>query len=229
MKEIIPPRLSLRNLEKTFTQGGRSLTVFKDLNLDVERGEIVALVGQSGSGKSTLLQIAGLLDRPTAGHVVYGGKPVEHLNDSVRTSLRRDYIGFVYQFHHLLPEFTAQENVAMPLIIAGRKKKPAMKEAAKLLSDMGLVERLDHRPARLSGGEQQRVAIARALTNDPKTLLADEPTGNLDPETSAHVFDLLLKQARERGLSVLFATHNHSLANQMDKAWELRNGQIFTF
>lgn len=222
-------RLSLRNLEKTFSQGGRRLTIFKDLNLDIQPGEIIALVGQSGSGKSTLLHIAGLLDAPTAGHVIIGGAPAEHLHDRARTALRRNHIGFIYQFHHLLPEFTALENVAMPLIVNGKKQRLAHEKAAHLLESMGLSDRLDHRPARLSGGEQQRVAIARALANDPKILLADEPTGNLDPETSANVFDLLLNYARAYGLAVLIATHNHTLAAQTDKAWELSKGHLLQF
>lgn len=221
--------LKIENLEKTFEQGGRSLTIFKNLSLKVEKGELVALVGQSGSGKSTLLQLAGLLDKPTAGRITIDKRIVSDLNDAGRTELRRDFIGFVYQFHHLLPEFTAQENVALPQIIGGHKRKGAMEKAAHLLESLGLGKRLDHRPAKLSGGEQQRVAIARALANDPKLLLADEPTGNLDPGTSAEVFDILLRQVRERKIGALIATHNHALADQMDKVLELKAGKIAVF
>lgn len=218
--------LKITGLEKTFRQGGRSLTIFKNLNMKLESGEIAALVGQSGSGKSTLLQIAGLLDQPTAGQVIIDHQPTAGLPDQERTRLRREHIGFVYQFHHLLPEFTALENVAMPQIIAGVKKSAAEKKAAGLLDSMGLSERLHHRPARLSGGEQQRVAIARALANDPKILLADEPTGNLDAETSAHVFDVLLEQVKQRGIGALVATHDLALADHMTRVMELRAGKI---
>lgn len=221
--------LKLAHLEKTFVQGGRKLTIFKDLALKVEKGEIVALVGQSGTGKSTLLQIAGLLDKPTSGQVVIDKKPAQNMNDLQRTKLRNEDIGFVYQFHHLLPEFDAVENVAMPLIIGGGNRGEARDRAAELLRDLGLGERLDHRPARLSGGEQQRVAIARALVHEPKLLLADEPTGNLDPETSAGVFEMLMGQARNRGIGALVATHNLQLADQMDRGLELKAGKIVPF
>lgn len=221
--------LKISGLEKTFEQGGRRLTIFKDLDMKVESGEIVALVGQSGAGKSTLLQIAGLLDQPTAGQVLVNKQSVQDMSDLQRTRLRNEYIGFVYQFHHLLPEFDAVENVAMPLVIAGEKIDVARGKAADILKDFGLGERLDHRPARLSGGEQQRVAIARALANDPKLLFADEPTGNLDPETSASVFEILMHQVRERGIGALVATHNLQLADQMDRALELKAGKIVPF
>lgn len=219
--------LKAEGIVKTFTQGGRTLNVLNQLDMKLEAGEIVALVGPSGSGKSTLLQILGLLDKPTSGHLRIGERAAEKLNDAERTKLRRTHIGFVYQFHHLLPEFTAQENVAVPQIIAGVKKSDANAKAAHLLEGLGLGERLDHRPARLSGGEQQRVAIARALANDPKLLFADEPTGNLDPTTSAEVFDILLRQVRERGIGALIATHNLDLAEQMDRILELRSGRVF--
>ncbi len=221
--------LKLKGLRKTFEQGGRSLTIFQNLDLKVESGEQVALVGQSGSGKSTLLQIAGLLDKPSEGTITIDHRDVTKLGDGERTKMRLNDIGFIYQFHHLLPEFTAQENVAMPLIIAGKSRDEAMDKADQVLHQMGLGERLDHRPARLSGGEQQRVAIARALANDPKLLLADEPTGNLDPDTSAEVFDILLEQVRERGVGALIATHNMALADEMDRALELKAGRLAVF
>lgn len=221
--------LKLKGLRKTFEQGGRSLTIFQNLDLKVESGELVALVGQSGSGKSTLLQIAGLLDKPSEGTITIDHRDVTKLGDGERTKMRLNDIGFIYQFHHLLPEFTAQENVAMPLIIAGKSRDEAMDKADQVLHQMGLGERLDHRPARLSGGEQQRVAIARALANDPKLLLADEPTGNLDPDTSAEVFDILLEQVRERGVGALIATHNMALADEMDRALELKAGRLAVF
>lgn len=218
--------LKAENIVKTFTQGEKSLNVLNQLDMKLEAGEIVALVGPSGSGKSTLLQILGLLDKPTSGHLRIGDRAAENLNDTERTKLRRTHIGFVYQFHHLLPEFTALENVAMPQIIAGVKKADAKGKAAALLESLGLGQRLDHRPAKLSGGEQQRVAIARALANDPKLLFADEPTGNLDPSTSAEVFDILLGQVRQRGIGALIATHNLDLADQMDRILEMKAGRV---
>ena len=221
--------LRIEGLEKTFEQGGRKLTIFKDLALKLEGGEMVALVGQSGAGKSTLLQIAGLLDKPTAGKIRIKGQMVHKLDDSERTRLRREFIGFVYQFHYLLPEFTALENVAMPRIIAGESKAAAKEFAAHVLEDLGLGHRLTHRPARLSGGEQQRVAIGRALANEPRLLFADEPTGNLDPETSAEVFDMLLDQCRRRQIGALIATHNLALADRMDRALELKGGKLNPF
>lgn len=221
--------LRIEGLEKTFEQGGNKLTIFKNLDLKVQAGELVALVGQSGSGKSTLLQLAGLLDRPTAGQIMIGGRAAHKMSEKERTKTRLSTIGFIYQFHHLLPEFTALENVAMPQVIAGVKMARAKEKAAGLLEGLGLGHRLEHRPARLSGGEQQRVAIARALANDPKLLLADEPTGNLDPGTSAEVFELLLSQTRQRGIGALIATHNLQLADQMDRAVELKSGRIMPF
>lgn len=221
--------LKIEGLEKTFVQAENTLTIFKNLDLKVESGELVALVGQSGSGKSTLLQIAGLLDKPTAGTIKIDGRVVQKLSEAERTKTRLSTIGFIYQFHHLLPEFSAVENVAMPQVIAGVNKLEARDKAASILEALGLGKRLDHRPGQLSGGEQQRVAIARALGNSPKLLLADEPTGNLDPGTSAEVFDLLLEQARVRGIGALIATHNMQLADQMDRALELSNGRISPF
>jgi lipoprotein-releasing system ATP-binding protein len=187
---------------------------------------MVALVGPSGAGKSTLLQVAGLLERPTDGEVVIDGKPAGQLSDVERTELRRSAIGFVYQFHHLLPEFTAQENVALPKIIAGIPPRRAKKQAAELLGRVGLSQRLTHRPSRLSGGEQQRVAIARALANTPKLLLADEPTGNLDHHTADDVFELLRALVHSHGVAALVATHNLDLARGMDRVMELRDGHL---
>ncbi len=221
--------LKVSALEKTFVQGGRKLTIFKTLDMKLDAGELVALVGPSGAGKSTLLQLLGLLDKPTAGHIYINEQPAHKLSDAKRTRLRRDMIGFVYQFHHLLPEFTALENVAMPQIIAGVNKSEAQDKAAEILTSLGLKDRLSHRPGMLSGGEQQRVAIARALGNDPQLLFADEPTGNLDPGTAAEVFDILLEQVRERGIGALVATHNLQLADQMDRVLELKAGKIIPY
>lgn len=221
--------LKIEALEKTFKQGEQHLTIFKNLSLKVEKGELVALVGQSGSGKSTLLQLAGLLDKPTGGKITIDGHPVSKLGEKERTKMRLSTIGFIYQFHHLLPEFTAVENVAMPQIIKGTPRDIARDKAAAILKDLGLGQRLEHRPARLSGGEQQRVAIARALANDPVLLLADEPTGNLDPGTSEAVFEMLLEQVRERQIGALIATHNIELADRMDRALELKSGRIVPF
>ena len=221
--------LKIEGLEKTFTQGGQNLTIFKNLDMKIEAGELVALVGPSGAGKSTLLQLAGLLDKPTGGQIKINGEYVQKLNDFHRTRLRRDFIGFVYQSHYLLQEFTALENVAMPQIIRGANKTFARDKAAGILESLGLGHRLTHRPARLSGGEQQRVAIGRALANDPKLLFADEPTGNLDPHTSGEVFDILLDQVRQRKIGALIATHNLQLADRMDRALELKGGKIIPF
>lgn len=218
--------LLARGVTKTFKQGGNTLNVLNNLDLKIEGGEIAALVGPSGSGKSTLLQILGLLDKPTSGKLTIAGKAAEKLGDKSRTKLRLTEIGFVYQFHHLLPEFSALENVAMPQIILGKSKKIAHEKAAEHLKALGLEKRMSHRPSQLSGGEQQRVAIARALINEPKLLFADEPTGNLDPETSEEVFNILLDQVRGRNIGALIATHNHDLADQMDRTLELKAGKI---
>lgn len=221
--------LRVKGLRKTFQSGGGDLTIFKDINLTLSRGEIVALVGQSGSGKSTLLQLIGLLDTPTEGQIVIDGRDVTKLGDGVRTQLRRTEIGFVYQFHHLLPEFSALENVMMPQMIAGTPRPRATMLATEMLGMIGLSHRLHHRPARLSGGEQQRVAIARSLINAPNILLADEPTGNLDPETSHKVFELLLKMVRQSGAGAIVATHNLDLADKMDRIIELKQGRIISY
>ena len=218
--------LRLDGITRNFTQGRKTLEVLKGADLAVRTGEVVALVAPSGGGKSTLLQIAGLLDAPTAGTVSIEGQAFSGLGDRARTSARRRLLGFVYQFHHLLPEFTAEENLAIPLMAAGRSKGVAMVRAAELLDRVGLAERRSHLPAEMSGGEQQRVAICRALVNRPRVLLADEPTGNLDPETAGRVFDMLLEVVRETGLAALIATHNHALASRMDRTVRLEGGVI---
>lgn len=218
--------LTLKNINKTFRQGNEILEVLKDVNLDIRPKEVVALIGPSGSGKSTLLQIAGLLENPTDGEVYIDGENCTGNSDNVRTMLRRDYLGFVYQYHNLLPDFDAAENVIIPQLIAGVKYKEAADKAMWLLHRLGLNEREHHRPAELSGGEQQRVAIARALANAPKLLLADEPTGNLDPNTSDNVFLTLLEVVKETGLSALIATHNIDLAHKMDRVVSLKDGRL---
>ncbi len=218
--------LKVQKLHKTYEQAGSQLNVLNGINLTVDAGEIVALVGPSGSGKSTLLQIIGLLDKATSGEININGVNASESSDKLRTELRRHYIGFVYQFHYLQPEFSALENVVIPQIIAGKSKSKAEMQASGLLKNMGLSERLDHRPARLSGGEQQRVAIARAMANAPSLLLADEPTGNLDPETSASVFAQLLSEVRSRNIAALIATHNIDLADRMDRVLELKQGKV---
>ena len=218
--------LTLKNINKTFRQGNEILEVLKDVNLEIKPKEVVALIGPSGSGKSTLLQIAGLLEKPTDGEVYIDGENCTENSDNVRTMLRRDYLGFVYQYHNLLPDFDAAENVIIPQLIAGVKYKEAQDKAMWMLQRLGLNEREHHRPAELSGGEQQRVAIARALANAPKLLLADEPTGNLDPNTSDNVFFTLLEVVKETGLSALIATHNIDLANKMDRVVSLKDGTL---
>ncbi len=218
--------LRLEAIDKTFHQGGKAIEVLHGVNLEVGPGELVALVGPSGSGKSTLLHIAGLLERPDAGEVVIGGQAASALDDNARTALRRNTIGFVYQYHHLLPEFSALENVILPQMIAGLSKAEARVRAGELLGLVGLSERVEHRPARLSGGEQQRVAIARGLANAPAILFADEPTGNLDPHTAESVFDLLVEMVRGAGLAVLIATHNLEIAARMDRTLRLEDGHI---
>ncbi|MBP5353207.1 MAG: ABC transporter ATP-binding protein [Alphaproteobacteria bacterium] len=218
--------LQLNNISKIFQQGSEPLVVLSDVNLEIKSKEIVALIGPSGSGKSTLLQIAGLLEQPTSGEIFIEGIDCNDTNDAVRTRLRRDYLGFVYQYHNLLPDFDALENVILPQLIAGVKYKDAAEKAKWLLHRLGLAERTKHRPAELSGGEQQRVAIARALANTPKLLLADEPTGNLDPNTSDNVFLTLLEVMKETGLAALIATHNIDLAHKMDREVTLKDGKL---
>jgi len=218
--------LVLSGVRKVFHQGGVELVVLNDVDLELRPGELVALVGPSGAGKSTLLHVAGLLERPTAGDVRISGEACGALSDERRTQLRRATLGFVYQFHHLLPEFSALENVMIPQMIAGVARGAARDKAAGLLRRVGLGERLGHRPARLSGGEQQRVAIVRALANDPKVLLADEPTGNLDHATAEGVMDTLIEVTRATGLAVLIATHNLDLARRLDRIVTLEDGRL---
>lgn len=221
------PLLQLQDVARTYPQGAGTLEVFRGVSCSLRSGEVVALVGQSGAGKSSLLHMAGLLEAPTSGEVFVAGVAASSLPDQERTRIRRDLIGFVYQAHHLLPEFSALENVIMPQRIAGKSSANAEREAIRTLSQLGLGERLRHRPSQLSGGEQQRVAIARALANRPRILLADEPTGNLDSRTSGGVFDALIELVRAEGLAVLVATHNLELAARMDRALVLREGRLF--
>ncbi|MFZ5669735.1 MAG: ABC transporter ATP-binding protein [Pseudomonadota bacterium] len=220
------PVLSLRGVVRTYVTDAGQLPVLKGVDLDVMPGEIVGLIGPSGSGKSSLLHAAGLLEKPDGGTVAVAGQDCTRLGDRARTRMRLGTIGFVYQFHHLLPEFTALENVAMPAMIAGRGAAFARERAERLLAQLGLAERLGHQPAQLSGGEQQRVAIARALANEPRLLLADEPTGNLDPTTAAQVFSALYELARDQGVAALIATHNMELARYMDRVFALKDGHL---
>lgn len=215
--------LEIKNVCRSFFQGGQRLDILKDFSESVSAGEIVALMGPSGSGKSTLLQIAGLLEKPDSGEVSIAGASAGALGDGARTALRREKIGFVYQFHNLLPEFSAIENVMLPQMIAGVSRKLAAEKARVLLNTVGLSHRLEHRPSELSGGEQQRVAIARALANSPRLILADEPTGNLDLKTGDSVFELLLQTVRLTGAGALVATHNPDLARRMDRIIEMGN------
>ena len=218
--------LVLNDIRRTFHQAVNDLQVLRGAAVAIAPGETVALVGPSGAGKSTLLHIAGLLERPDGGEVIVDGEACSALSDDRRTALRRTAIGFIYQFHHLLPEFSALENVVVPQMIAGVAKPAARKRASELLGMVGLSEREGHRPAKLSGGEQQRVAIARALANSPKVLIADEPTGNLDQETAERVFELLMRLTRETGVAALVATHNPDLAARMDRKLTLKNGLL---
>jgi lipoprotein-releasing system ATP-binding protein len=218
--------LRLQGVRRTFTQGKEQLHVLNGADLAIRPGEIVALVGPSGAGKSTLLHIAGLLERPDEGEVWLAGEPCGKLRDDARTRLRRLHLGFVYQYHHLLPEFSALENVVLPQMITGAARKAAAAKGMTLLERMGLAKRAEHRPGQLSGGEQQRVAICRALANDPKVLLADEPTGNLDPHTADTVFEQLMALVRGAGVAALIATHNPELARRMDRVVRLQEGRL---
>ena len=220
------PVLSLHGVERNYRSGDRTLQVLRGVDLDLYPGEMVGLIGPSGSGKSSLLHAAGLLERPNAGEVLIGGRDCSGMKESARTAVRLTQIGFVYQFHHLLAEFSALDNVALPQMIAGQNQKTARARAEVLLSRLGLDQRLDHQPAQLSGGEQQRVAIARALANSPRILLADEPTGNLDPATSAQVFGGLLELVKDTGVAALIATHNMELARHMDRVFMLKDGLL---
>jgi lipoprotein-releasing system ATP-binding protein len=218
--------LSIRGLRRSFSQGGETIQVLNGVDLDVRRGEIVALLGPSGSGKSTLLQSAGLLEGGWRGSLRIDGVDVRGLDDRGRTAIRRQSLGFVYQFHHLLPDFSALENVVLPQLVAGRGLAEARRRAADLLGALGLAERLSHRPSQLSGGEQQRVAVARALATRPVLVLADEPTGNLDEATAQKVLASFLDLVRHEGSAALVATHNRALAAQMDRIVELHEGQV---
>ena len=222
------PVVKLAGVERTYRQGEKHLHVLQGADLRILPGEIVALIGPSGAGKSTLLHIAGLLEDPDQGKVMVTGQECSQLSDDERTTLRRTKIGFVYQFHHLLPEFSAMENIMIPLMANGIEKRRAMDVAFKLVESVGLADRSSHRPAQLSGGEQQRVALARALSNSPMVLLADEPTGNLDNQTALGVFQLLQELVRDREVGALVATHNLDLAKKMDRILRLENGLLET-
>ncbi|MCA0278491.1 MAG: ABC transporter ATP-binding protein [Proteobacteria bacterium] len=218
--------IELKGVERHYEQGSRKLTILNDANFSLQAGEMVALVAPSGTGKSTLLHTAGLLERPDVGEVIITGRACGRLSDDQRTAIRRNDIGFVYQFHHLLPEFSALENVMMPQLVKGLKPSDASERAGQLLDYMKIGKRAQHRPSELSGGEQQRVAIARAVANGPALLLADEPTGNLDPVTAGYVFDALSALVRQSGLAALIATHNHELASRMDRRVTLSDGKV---
>ncbi|MGE0501910.1 MAG: ABC transporter ATP-binding protein [Rhizobiaceae bacterium] len=218
--------IDLRQVERHYVQGTRRLTILNQADLAIGAGEMVALVAPSGAGKSTLLHLAGLLERPDAGDVIISGRACGRLSDEDRTAIRRNEIGFVYQFHHLLPEFSALENIMMPQLVRGLSRADARERASQLLDYMKIGKRGHHRPAELSGGEQQRVAIARAVANAPVVLLADEPTGNLDPVTATYVFEALEALVRQSGLAALIATHNHDLAHRMDRRVTLAEGKV---
>lgn len=218
--------LSLQNVTRVYGMHGQSLEVLRGVNLVLHAGEMVALLGPSGSGKSTLLHAAGLLDPPSSGEVIINGQNTGHLTDAARTQLRSETVGFVYQFHHLLPEFSGAENIILPQLLAGRPYGAAKQRSNELLERVGLLARAEHRPAELSGGEAQRVAIARALANHPKILLADEPTGNLDETTAENVFQMLLSAARAENVAMLIVTHNQALAARMDRVVSMLEGKL---
>ena len=220
------PVVQVRGLTRSFEQGGVRIDVLRGVDVDIHPGEIVALLGPSGSGKSTMLQAIGLLEGGFGGSIAIAGTDAEKLNGDDRTTLRRDHIGFVYQFHHLLPDFTAIENVVLPQMVAGKSQAEAEVRAHELLGVLGLAERLTHRPSQLSGGEQQRVAVARALANKPALVLADEPTGNLDEATADRVFDEFIRLVRGEGSAALVATHNERLAWRMDRTLRLHEGKL---
>ncbi|WP_353227034.1 ABC transporter ATP-binding protein [Novosphingobium sp.] len=226
MNDAIVPVVRLTNLRRTFYQAGEAIEVLRGIHLDINPGEIVALLGPSGSGKSTMLQAIGLLEGGFEGRIEIAGIDASALSGDARTALRRTHLGFVYQFHHLLPDFTATENVMLAGLVAGHRKRDATDRARDLLTTLGLGHRLDHRPSQLSGGEQQRVAVARALANRPALVLADEPTGNLDEATAERVFDELVQLVRGQGSAALIATHNERLAFRMDRVLRLHEGVL---
>lgn len=218
--------LEMIGITKKFTQGGHDIVALNNVSLAIKKGEIAALVGPSGSGKTTLLQIAGLLDSPNSGQIFVNSSDASKANDALRTKIRRNNLGFIYQFHHLLPEFSALENVSLPLLIQGMDKDYALAEAKKILTEVDLLNRIDHKPAELSGGQQQRVAIARAIITKPSLILADEPTGNLDSVNSERVFDLLKNLVKSFGVACLLVTHNIELAKKLDRTITIKDGMI---
>jgi lipoprotein-releasing system ATP-binding protein len=218
--------LNCSNVSKSFTEGGLAVDVLRDIDLNIQAGEQIAIIGSSGSGKSTLLHLLGGLDNPTTGEIWINGKQINKLNSAKRAILRNKNLGFVYQFHHLLQEFTALENVAMPLLIGGCSPKQAKQKAADILIKVGLEQRLEHKPGEMSGGERQRAAVARALVTNPKCLLADEPTGNLDQRTADKVYELMLDLNKTIGTSLILVTHAPDLAQRMDKILRLVNGKL---
>ena len=226
MNRGVPPIVALREVTRSFEQGGTRIDVLRGVNLAVMPGEIVALLGPSGSGKSTMLQAVGLLEGGFGGEIEIAGQRADQSNSRARTMLRRDHLGFVYQFHHLLPDFDARENVILPQLVAGRPRAEATVRSEELLTALGLAQRMDHRPSQLSGGEQQRVAVARALANRPKLVLADEPTGNLDEKTADTVLQQFLQLVRGTGSAALIATHNERLAAKMDRVVRLHDGVL---
>ena len=218
--------LSVRDIKKTFVEGGQPLHILRGGGFDLHRGEIIALVGPSGSGKSTLLQCVGLLDKPTSGSIVIAGTPVQKMDEDARTIIRRKKIGFVYQRHNLLSDFTALENVVLPMLANDVDEQVAQKRAMKLLRAAGVAHRVEHLPGEMSGGEQQRTAVARALANEPEILLADEPTGRLDPAHANAVFEQLLNLVRKNNMAMLFVTHDMALANRADRKITIANGIV---
>lgn len=218
--------LQLENINKSFTQGGSEITALKNINLQIAKSEMVALIGPSGSGKTTLLQIAGLLDRPNSGKILINDINASQANDAARTLIRKNNLGFIYQFHNLLPEFSALENVALPLLIQGKKHDEALKQAREVLNAVDLLNRLNHKPSELSGGQQQRTAIARAIVAKPSLILADEPTGNLDSTNSMTVFDLLQNLTKSFGIACLLVTHNIELAKKTNRIISIKDGEI---
>lgn len=216
--------LKLSDIKKDFTQAGQKIPVIKGVNIEIKKGELVALIGPSGSGKTTLLQIAGLLDAPTSGQIFINDFDASKSNDEVRTNLRKNHIGFVYQFHHLLPEFSALENAALPLLVQGKNWNDALLEGKNILKEVGLEDRLDHKPSQLSGGQQQRVALARAIISRPNLILADEPTGNLDATAAEKVFEILCNLVKVHEVGCLVVTHNAELAKKANRIITLRDG-----